>query len=133
MWLRTISPRIRENQKEILVQIPQLAVSLHSYHNNNNINEDDADKSLTPILSPEELQRLLSGEVLLDRVVHSLDEHAGQAGPLQQVGHGGGVTEGVYRPAGSRLHPCQAQASRSPQVAAFVPLARHLINPKRKL
>ena len=35
-------------------------------------------------------------------VVDPLDEHAGQVGPLQQKGHSGAVTEGVYCPPAAR-------------------------------
>ena len=53
---------------------------------------------LTPRLPPHELQTATRGKVFLDGVVHPLDEHAGQVGPLQEVGHGGTVPEGVNRP-----------------------------------
>lgn len=59
-------------------------------------------EKLTPGLPPHELQAAGGGEVLLDGVVHSLDQHAGQVGSLQQVGHGGAVAEGVHGPAGAR-------------------------------
>lgn len=54
---------------------------------------------LTPGLPPHELQAAAGGEVLLYGVVDPLDEHAGQVGPLQQVGHGGTVAKGVHSPA----------------------------------
>lgn len=59
---------------------------------------------LTPGLPPHELQAACGGKVFLDGVVHPLDEHAGQVGLLEQVRHGGAVTEGVYRPAAARDH-----------------------------
>lgn len=55
-------------------------------------------QQLTPGLPPHELQAAAGGEVLLDGVVDPLDEHAGQVGPFQQVGHGGTVAKGVHRP-----------------------------------
>ncbi len=40
--------------------------------------------------------------MFFDRVVDPLDEHAGQVGPLQQIGHGSAVTKRVYRPRTAR-------------------------------
>lgn len=54
---------------------------------------------LTPGLPPHELQAVGGGEVLLDGVVHPLDQHAGQVGTAQQVRHGGAVSKGVHCPA----------------------------------
>lgn len=59
---------------------------------------------LTPVLPPEELKGLLAGEVLLDGVVHSLDQHVGQTGLFQEVGLGGRVSERVHSPASLGFH-----------------------------
>lgn len=64
---------------------------------------------LTPGLPPHELQAACGSKVFLDGVVDPLDEHAGQIGPLEQVRHGGAVTEGVYRPAAARSHTWNSQ------------------------
>ena len=37
--------------------------------------------------------------MLLNGVVHTLDEHVFEPRPLQDVGHGGGIAERVDRPA----------------------------------
>lgn len=34
----------------------------------------------------------------------SLDEHAGQVGPLEEIRHGGAVTKGVHRPPAVRSY-----------------------------
>lgn len=43
--------------------------------------------TLTPALSPQKLQRLLLGKVLLHGVVNALDDHVMKARPLQYIGH----------------------------------------------
>lgn len=59
---------------------------------------------LTPGLPPHKLQAAGGGKVLLDGVVDSLNEHAGQVGSLQQIGHSGTVTKRVYCPATARSY-----------------------------
>ena len=54
---------------------------------------------LTPHLSPGKLQLALVGQVLLDGVVHALNEHGLHTHPLKQVGHGGTVAKRVVGPA----------------------------------
>lgn len=53
---------------------------------------------LTPGLPPHKLQAAGGGKVFFDGVVDPLDKHAGQVGPLQQIGHSSTVTKGVHRP-----------------------------------
>lgn len=57
---------------------------------------------LTPHLPPHELQAVSSSKVLLDGIVHPLNQHAGQVGTAQQVRHGGAVSKGVHCPARAR-------------------------------
>lgn len=57
---------------------------------------------LTPGLPPHKLQAVGGGKVFFNGVVDPLDEHAGQVGPLQQVGHSSTVTKRVYRPPTAR-------------------------------
>lgn len=71
----------------------------------------------TPCLSPHELQVLGGSEVLLDGVVHTLDEHARQVGALQQVGHGGAVPKGVDSPARPGRHTWRHRDLSAPQWA----------------
>lgn len=61
---------------------------------------------LTPGLPPHELQAAGGCKVLLDGVVDPLDEHAGQVGPLEHIGHGGAVTKRVDRPGTARGNTC---------------------------
>lgn len=65
--------------------------------------------SLTPVLSPEELQGLLGGKVLLDRVVDPLNQHVREACLLQQIGLGGRMSKRVYGPARLGLNTCWGQ------------------------
>lgn len=44
--------------------------------------------------------------MLFDGVVDPLDEHAGQVGPLEHVGHGGTVTKRVNCPGAVRDYTC---------------------------
>lgn len=46
-------------------------------------------------------------------VVDPLDEHAGQVGPLQQIGHGGAVTKGVYCPSTARSYTYDSRQDTS--------------------
>lgn len=71
---------------------------------------------LTPGLPPHELQAACGGKLFLDGVVHPLDEHAGQIGLLEQVRHGGAVTEGVDRPAAARGHAWNSQRTVQQEV-----------------
>lgn len=48
-------------------------------------------------------------KVFLDGVVDPLDEHAGQVGPLQQIGHRGAVPKRVYRPPAARSYTCDSR------------------------
>lgn len=57
---------------------------------------------LTPGLPPHELQAAGRRKVLFDGVVDPLNEHAGQVGPLEHIGHGGAVTKRVDRPGTAR-------------------------------
>jgi hypothetical protein len=41
-------------------------------------------------------------KVLLDGIMHPLNQHAGQVGTAQQVRHGGAVSKGVHCPARAR-------------------------------
>lgn len=74
--------------------------------------------ALTPRLSPHELQVLRGSKVLLDGVVHTLDEHARQVGALQQVGHGGAVPKGVNGPARPRRHAWGHRDPSAPLVSS---------------
>ena len=58
----------------------------------------------TPLLLPHKLQLLVPCQLLLDGIVHPLDQHVLQAHGLQQVGHCGGVAEGVNGPPGPGLN-----------------------------
>lgn len=53
--------------------------------------------------------------MFFDGVMDPLDEHAGQVGPLQQIGHRSAVTKRVYRPptAGSYTYDSEQEASSS--------------------
>lgn len=59
---------------------------------------------LTPGLPPHKLQAAGGGKVFFDGVVDPLDEHAGQVGPLQQIGHSSTVTKRVYCPPTARSY-----------------------------
>lgn len=61
---------------------------------------------LTPGLPPHELQAAGGCKVLFDGVVDPLNEHAGQVGPLEHIGHGGAVTKRVDRPGTARSYTC---------------------------
>lgn len=61
---------------------------------------------LTPALPPHEFQTPGGRKVLFDGVVDPLDEHAGQVGPLEHIGHGGAVTKGVDCPGTARSYTC---------------------------
>lgn len=47
---------------------------------------------------------MLLSKVLLDGIVHALDDHVLKPRPLQQVGHRWGVAERIHRPTGTGLH-----------------------------
>lgn len=47
--------------------------------------------------------------MFFDSVVDPLDEHAGQVGPLEQIGHRGAVTKRVYRPPTARSYACNSE------------------------
>lgn len=47
--------------------------------------------------------------MFFNRVVDPLDEHAGQVGLLQQIGHSGAVTERVYSPPAARNYTCDSK------------------------
>lgn len=64
---------------------------------------------LTPGLPPHKLQAAGGGKVFLDGVVDPLDEHAGQVGPLQQIGHRSAVPKRVYRPPAARSYTCDSR------------------------
>ena len=49
--------------------------------------------------------------MFLDGVVNSLNQHAGQVGPLQQVWHGGTVSEGVHCPSATRGYTYNSMAT----------------------
>lgn len=52
--------------------------------------------------------------MFFDGVVDPLNEHAGQVGPLQQIGHGSTVTKRVYRPPAAWSNTCESkQEARS--------------------
>lgn len=68
---------------------------------------------LTPGLPPHELQAAGGCKVLFDRVVDPLDEHAGQVGPLEHIGHGGTVTKRVNCPGTVRGYTCDRGVSNS--------------------
>lgn len=59
---------------------------------------------LTPGLSPHKLQAAGGSKMFFDGVVDPLDQHAGQVGPLEQIGHCGTVTKRVYRPPTARSY-----------------------------
>lgn len=61
---------------------------------------------LTPGLPPHELQAAGRCKVLFNGVVDPLNEHAGQVGPLEHIGHGGAVTKRVDRPGTARSYAC---------------------------
>lgn len=66
--------------------------------------------------------------MFLDGVVDPLDEHAGQVGPLQQIGHGSTVTKRVYRPPAARSYTCDGeQEARSSGLCSDKKQGRHLL------
>lgn len=71
---------------------------------------------LTPGLSPHKLQAAGGGKVFFDGVVDPLDKHAGQVGPLQQIGHSSTVAKRVYRPCTARSHTYDSGQVASIQV-----------------
>ena len=50
------------------------------------------------MLSPEEFQVLIFGQVLFDGIMRSLNEHGVEPDSLQQVGHGGSHAKGINGP-----------------------------------
>lgn len=54
--------------------------------------------TLTPQLSPGKLQLLVAGQMLLQRIVHPLNEHGLHTHPLQEVRHRWGVAKWVNGP-----------------------------------
>lgn len=52
-------------------------------------------------------------------VVDPLDQHAGQVGPPQQIGHGGTVTEGVHCPPALRSYTYKGKQKANILVPGF--------------
>lgn len=77
---------------------------------------------LTPGLPPHELQTAGGSKVFLDGVVHSLDEHAGQIRPLEQIRHCGAVAKGVYCPPTARSYTCNSQRRRGLEISSALKL-----------
>ena len=68
--------------------------------------------SLTPALPPVKLQLLPFGQVSLDRIVDTLDDHVLDARASQQVGHGRGVAKWIHWPTGVGLNTWRKEWSR---------------------
>lgn len=51
--------------------------------------------------------------MLFDGVVDPLNEHAGQVGLLQQIGHSSAVTKRVYGPPTARSYTCDSEKEAS--------------------
>ena len=68
--------------------------------------------SLTPALPPIKLQLLPFGQVSLDRIVDTLDDHVLDARASQQVGHGRGVAKWIHWPTGVGLNTWRKEWSR---------------------
>lgn len=47
--------------------------------------------------------------MFFDGVVDPLDEHAGDVGPLEEIGHCGAVTKRVYGPPAARGYTCNSK------------------------
>lgn len=92
LWIqRELTMKIKQNHRTLIVMLAPL----------------------TPGLPPHELQAAGGCKVLFDGVVDPLDEHAGQVGPLEHIGHGGAVTKRVDRPGTARGYACDREVLNS--------------------